>query len=260
MGEQENITIIKPTWPSIPYVHAFTTTKHKNINGARKDDRDLLFKTLGYPSSLKPFLLKQIHSNLTVRLAPYLKGIAADGAITKKADASPNKKRKDETDVITLLTADCLPILIAHKEGKEIAGLHAGWKGLLADIIENALTQCSYPLTDYYVWLGPAISQKAFEIGYEVYLSLRLREAQLGISSNQELFIPSTLSPQAKEEKRMQADLYGLARNRFIHQGVKASQIFGGDFCTFSDVDFFHSYRRDGQGCGHMATFIWLAP
>jgi len=94
-------------------------------------------------------------------------------------------------------------------------------------------------------WLGPAISQPAFEVGDEV------RAAFVTVDAGaHDCFLPN-------ERGRWQADLYALARRRLGAAGVSA--VHGGGLCTFRDSDRFFSYRRDGQ-CGRMATFIHRTP
>ena len=90
-------------------------------------------------------------------------------------------------------------------------------------------------------WMGPAISQPAFEVGAEV------REAFLELDARAETcFEPN-------DQGRWQADLYGLARQQLSAAGVTA--VHGGEWCTYADAERFFSYRRDGQ-CGRMATFV----
>jgi len=55
---------------------------------------------------------------------------------------------------------------------------------------------------------------------------------------------------------RWLADLYKLARLVLARAGIK--QVFGGQYCTWSEADRFFSYRRDGV-TGRMASVIWLA-
>jgi copper oxidase (laccase) domain-containing protein len=92
-------------------------------------------------------------------------------------------------------------------------------------------------------WLGPAISQANFEVGSEV----------------RDVFVAQEPGAAACFERnargRWQADLYGLARQRIAKCGVDA--IYGGNWCTFTDVDRLHSYRRDPD-CGRMVSFILL--
>ena len=92
------------------------------------------------------------------------------------------------------------------------------------------------------VWLGPAISQSAFEVGDEV------REAFIkydGFAADH--FIRN-------DRGRWQADLHGLARQRLLAAGVE--RIFGGEYCTYGDGERFFSHRRDGT-CGRMAALIF---
>jgi hypothetical protein len=91
-------------------------------------------------------------------------------------------------------------------------------------------------------WMGPAISQAAFEVGDDVRACfLATDPAAAG------LFVSNPVG-------RWQADLYGLATLRLRNAGV--NKIYGGGRCTFAESDAFFSYRRDNQ-CGRMASFIF---
>jgi copper oxidase (laccase) domain-containing protein len=92
-------------------------------------------------------------------------------------------------------------------------------------------------------WFGPAISQRAFEVGAEVRAAFVAHNAQAS-----EAFLPGA-------DGKWMADIYLLARQRLHAMGVPRT--YGGELCTYGDAERFFSYRRDGV-TGRMGTFIWL--
>ncbi|HMB72401.1 MAG TPA: peptidoglycan editing factor PgeF, partial [Gammaproteobacteria bacterium] len=144
--------------------------------------------------------------------------------------------------VCCVMTADCLPVVLCDAAGTRVGIAHAGWRGLAAGVIEATIAAMGS--ADLIAWLGPAISQAAYEVGAEV------REACISADAG------AVGSFSANARGRWQADLYALARRRLTRAGI--SRIFGGDFCTFADARRFFSHRREAP-CGRMATMIWLA-
>ena len=138
-------------------------------------------------------------------------------------------------------TADCLPVLFCSTDGARIAAAHAGWRGLAAGVIEATVAKMAHPPSDVLVWMGPAISQPAFEVGDEVKDAFVTHD-----SGAAACFL-------ANERGRWQADLYELARRRLSALGVTG--IFGGGYCTYTDRERFFSYRRDPD-CGRMVSFV----
>ena len=55
------------------------------------------------------------------------------------------------------MTADCLPLLLCADDGSVVGAVHAGWRGLLAGVIEAAIREMGYRAAFYLAWLGPAI-------------------------------------------------------------------------------------------------------
>lgn len=148
-------------------------------------------------------------------------------------------------DICVVCTADCLPVLFCSMDGCEIAAVHGGWRGLAAGIIEETIAAMAAQPRDLIAWLGPAISQPAFEVGAEV------REAFVaGDAAAEAAFV-------ANNRGRWQADLYGLATARLRKLGVSA--VYGGDLCTFADEARFYSYRREGK-TGRMLSFVYRTP
>jgi len=158
----------------------------------------------------------------------------ADAAVTRQ----PGR-------VCAIMTADCLPILLTDRDGTVVGGAHGGWRGLAAGIVEAtvaAFRDRGIVPAHVLAWLGPAIGPAAYEVGGDVAAALREDDA-------------TALA--AGRPGHWHLDLYGLARARLAACGVR--QIYGGEWCTFSDPARFFSYRRDGV-TGRQASLIWLEP
>ena len=190
-------------------------------------NRERLVAVCGLPQ--EPAWLRQIHGSR----------VAIDPAVGMEADASLTGERHV---VCAVMVADCLPVLFCRDDGSQVAAAHAGWRGLASGVLEATLDAFSDSPQSLMVWLGPAISQSAFEVGDEV------REAFIkydGFAADH--FIRN-------DRGRWLADLHGLARQRLAAAGVE--RIFGGEYCTYGDGERFFSHRRDGT-CGRMAALIF---
>lgn len=180
----------------------------------------------------RPAWLKQVHGIDVCR---------ADPSRVCEADASWT----DEAGVAcTIMTADCLPALFCTRDGARVAAAHAGWRGLLDGVLEQTVAALGGAAADVLVWLGPAIGPAAFEVGAEVREAFMAADP-LAVCA----FVPSG------RDGHWLADIYQLARQRLAAAGVES--VYGGGECTFSDVERFYSYRRDGQ-TGRMASLIWI--
>ncbi|MEL7046755.1 MAG: peptidoglycan editing factor PgeF [Pseudomonadota bacterium] len=148
-----------------------------------------------------------------------------------------------------VLTADCLPVLFADRDGTRVAAAHAGWRGLAAGILEAAVQAMGTPPSQLLAWLGPSIGPEAFEVGPEV------REHFLATRPNAvNLADFSACFTARKSSDRYLADLPRLARLRLEALGVSA--VDGARVCTFENAESFFSYRRDGR-TGRMASLIF---
>lgn len=193
----------------------------------------------------EPVWLKQIHG-ATVS-TPSSRNALASGSI--EADALVSNK---PNEVLSILTADCMPVLFASKHGDVIGAAHAGWRGLSGGVLENtiqemlALSPALSP-EDIVAWMGPAIGPSKFEVGDDVLKAF---------SSQGSWILPKAFEPIPGSPGKYLANLYLLAQDRLRSFGIE--QIYGGDFCTFSDSDRFFSYRRDKE-TGRFASLIWIS-
>jgi YfiH family protein len=152
------------------------------------------------------------------------------------------------------MAADCLPVLISDPEGKVIGAAHAGWRGLLGGVLENAVDAMQAKtglgnVGQYLAWLGPAIGPRAFEVGEEVRVAFEAYGKEHCLPVAAEAFMAIDGKP-----GKYWANLYQLARQRLQNKGL--THIYGGEFCTVRDQANFFSHRRDGLS-GRFAAFIW---
>lgn len=224
---------IQPEWPAPTNIYAYTALRASNIShlGEKKINGNLLRELLNLPND--PIWLKQIHSNNIVSAQPENLYCEADASFTNV----PNQ-------VCAVLTADCLPLLICDKQGKEVAAVHAGWRGLANGIIEKTIQTFNAQPHELLVWLGPAIGPNKFEIRKDVY----------DIFTQANPLTNTCFTPLNSEQ--WLANIYQLATLQL--QGLGISQIYGGNFCTHTEADKFFSYRREGNGRGQIVSLIWL--
>lgn len=251
---------IYPYWSAPKNIRAFTTTRIGGVSIAPFDSLNMGSKTGdSYPNVVEnrrriiqseqipsePYWLNQTHSTIVVDISSIklqLPNSMLDQQTIIEADASYTHQAKQ---VSVVLTADCMPVLFCSSKGDEVAAAHAGWRGLCNGILENTVSKFSCAPSDIIVWMGPAISAKKFEVGIEVKKQF---EKVANEASNAFKLINAT-------QQKYLADLYLIAKQRLTALGI--TQIFGGDYCTYTEQDKFYSYRRE-HNTGRMASMIWF--
>lgn len=241
---------IIPDWPIPARVRAAVTTRDgpgvsappfARFNlGLRSGDavdvvqanRGALRQALGLPSA--PRWLQQVHGVQVAQLGPL------PTADEPQADAAVSHL---PGTVLSILTADCLPVLFCATDGSEIGAAHAGWRGLAGGVLEATLAELHAPHGQVLAWLGPCIGSASYEVGEEVRAVFVSHDAAAA-----ECFVPT-------RPGHWWCDLAGLARQRLRAAGVE--RIHGGGFDTFTDARCY-SYRRDGARSGRFASLIWL--
>jgi YfiH family protein len=151
-----------------------------------------------------------------------------------------------------VLTADCLPLLLCSADGNAVAAVHAGWRGLVAGVVEQAVGAFATGGESLLAWLGPAIGPQAFEVGPEVRAAFADAASHGQSAATLACFRPSAARP-----GHYLADLQQLALLRLAALGVH--QVVRDTRCTFSNPAQFFSYRRDGS-TGRMAALILINP
>lgn len=170
--------------------------------------------------------LKQIHSNTVLEAdRPGLIG-EGDALITDKPGI-----------VLSVRTADCLPILIADPVHRAVGAVHSGWRGTVLEILPQTIQTMRERFDsdpkDLVVVVGPGIGGCCFEVGPEV-------AEQFGRSG------------------RTKIDLIETLRRQVGRNGGAPRQFAAADLCTVCRADLFHSYRRDRDAAGRMVSTIGI--
>ncbi|MBL3826239.1 MULTISPECIES: peptidoglycan editing factor PgeF [unclassified Marinobacter] len=243
---------LKPDWSAPHRVRAISTTRVGGVSvrhwnslnlGSHVEDnpkhvqenRRRLAESTGLDSARIGWL-NQVHGTEVVELN------ANNVGQTVKADASFTR---DPGIACAILTADCLPVILADTEGTVVGAAHCGWRSLCGGVIENLVSEMAVAPETLQAWLGPAIGPERFEVGPEVRDAFIKHDPEAAHAFKAEDARPG----------HFMADIYALATLRLNHLGVY--RVTGGGLCTVQDPDRFFSYRRDGQ-TGRMATLVWL--
>lgn len=168
--------------------------------------------------------------------------VAGESQAVPEADAQWTQQRGV---ALTVLTADCLPVLLCDDRASCVAAAHAGWRGLAAGVLQHTLASLPVDSARLQAWIGPAIGARAFEVGEDVL------EAFLGSSIWRREDVLACCS--AGAPGKYWFDMAELARRGLCAEGV---QVRLSGLCTHRDQRFY-SYRRDGE-TGRQASFIML--
>lgn len=150
---------------------------------------------------------------------------------------------------LSIITADCLPIVFSDKSGGKIGIVHAGYKGLLAGIpqrmVEMFLSNGSHA-EDILVGIGPGIGSCCYNVD----------------EKRVELFMktyPFLHNITEKREGKIFLDIKEIAKQLLQKVGVLKEQIEDIALCTSSSLDTFYSHRREAPGHGEFVTMIGIA-
>lgn len=208
------------------------------------------------------FICKQVHSASVVEWQADLASntLEADGVCT------------GEHPPIAVVTADCLPLLIASKNGEKVAAVHGGWKGLQGGIIANAIkrfTDEGIATDQLQVAVGPSIKPCCYEVSREFIA--RFQEDQGHLWRDRQppwsrvqpapLLPPDIAPPAARQAGSAWFDLSGYGVMLLQAAGIRREQIEVSEVCTYCTSLTFASYRRRTHHPQEVKTLIysWIA-
>lgn len=162
---------------------------------------------------------------------------SADVVVVESPEGDAAKADAMVTNVpgvaLSILTADCQPVLFADHIAGVVGAAHAGWRGALDGVLENtidAMVSLGAQRDNIHAVIGPTISQRAYEVGPEF-----LDEFLSTDGGNERFFV------QGKGDRFM-FDLPAFGLHRLRSAGIAQAEWIR--HCTYSDPDRFYSYRR----------------
>jgi hypothetical protein len=232
-----------PLLASAGIPHLFTTRNggrgRRALDLGRLDERESerVARAAGLPGT--PIAsVRQVHGACLLELTSgeLPDGAEADGLVSARTDV-----------LVGVHAADCVPVLLACDGGRRVAAVHAGWRGLVAGVLPEAVrllggARCVAAI-------GPCLSIAFFEVGPEVVEAFA--RAELGDAIRE------------REGARACIDLRLAAELQLARAGVAA--IDSSDRCTYKHSEEFYSYRRDvthgtAARTGRLGAVIAAAP
>lgn len=244
------VKTIRPEWDVPGKLKVYSSTRIGGVSEAPYDslnigssvndkpadvarNRERLVEAIKAPD--EPHWMNQVHGRDVAFIDCYHNRdqiLDADGSFTREAG-----------QVLCVSTADCLPVVLANETGTAVSVIHAGWRGLADGVLNSGLAHFAEE-DQLHAWLGPAIGPTCFEVGTDVLEAF--------ISRNKDT--AAAFKPMGN--KKFMANIYTLARLALNRE--RRVVVSGGDYCTYTQADLFHSYRRDGKASGRMATLAWI--
>ncbi|MBI1822638.1 MAG: peptidoglycan editing factor PgeF [Nitrospirae bacterium] len=191
--------------------------------------------------------VRQVHGKDLLRVRPELiRSLAGSEYVQYPYDGLMT----DEPGlVMTVYSADCLPILLYDPVKRVVAAIHAGWKGTLFNICGAAIEEMEKHFqckpSEIRVTSGPAIQACCFDIKEDVALLFRRADP-----SWEDLIISS--------EDKMRLNLHEINRRQLLKNGVLDSHVAWSEACTFCHADLLPSFRREKGGNRRIISGIGL--
>lgn len=227
---EDSVTVLRSTLLSQVLVpHGFSVRSDGEVNQP-------MVKAIGCEGMLRCWV-RQVHGGCVKQITQTTatEHEDADALMTNEADV-----------VLSVQVADCVPVLMANRTGQAVAAVHAGWRGIIADVIGRSIAGMREAFDmegrDVVAAIGPCIGRDHFEVGDEVADAFD----EAGLSS----------AVIRNHGCKPHIDLVVAATCRLRAAGVPIESIDRSDYCTYRDQELFHSYRRDGEQAGRMVAMI----
>jgi YfiH family protein len=150
---------------------------------------------------------------------------------------------------VSVMSADCVPILLFDKEKNVVAAIHAGWRGTVSGIVGNTISlmksEFNCDASKIMAAIGPSISADIYDVGAEVIAAV---EAIVGTTDG---------IVTHKANGKGMLNLWEANARLLQKSGVMAQHIEVSGICTYKHYDQFFSHRKSPE-TGRFAAGIYL--
>ncbi len=223
-----------------------------HVGDKREDvlqNRSRLARSL-HLSPQKIITSNQVHGTQISRVAQDIKGNATENHFQSAGEC--DGLITDQRDLCLLVfIADCVPVFLFDRRKKVIAVIHAGWKGTIGKITQNAVQQMKSAWgckpQDILCAIGPSIGPCCYQVGPEVIS--RVKKA-----------FPAGERPihSITSDGKGYFNLWQANKIQLLHCQIPDDNIVVADLCTYCHPDIFFSNRREGRATGRFAAGILL--
>jgi YfiH family protein len=228
-----------------PFAELNLSPKWYEQQEAVEQNYDLLARAAGFDRA-RLYRVRQVHGARGVRVegqpVAEVQRTEADFLLTDRPGVT-----------VGVITADCVPVLLADRARPAVAAAHAGWRGLVAGVIEAAVEALQRQLgsrpRNLVAAHGPCIGRCCFEVGPEV-----AEQFDRALPSTPGIVVP----PGELDNPKPHVDLWRAARAVLERAGLPLASIADPPACTMCDEARFFSFRRQGSQVGQHLSFIGL--
>lgn len=277
--QQPLAPLLVPDWNEPWLVHGFSTRTggystvfgghDLNLGMQKHDDRarveknrKAFFAAVGAGRGFTLVTMKQVHSSNIHVLEEKPKALlVGDGAITDRPGL-----------LLSIQTADCVPVLLVDTQRKAVGAFHAGWRGTVKRIVEKGvgMMQMTYGTEpgDIRAAIGPCIQQCCYAVGPEVVDEFHSQfpyaaELFKDIFDDDPvkkkyplLFLTARAPGHGPVGKQPHLDLTEANRRQLVDAGVPEGKIWTSGLCTACNTDRLFSHRKEDGFTGRMMAVV----
>ncbi len=156
---------------------------------------------------------------------------------------------------LTVLVADCVPVLLVDPQRGAAAAVHAGWRGTSVGVVGAAVSAMAEEFggrpDSLIAAIGPSIRPCCYEVGEELVEAFRAAG-----HAESDIARWFTRVPTGDDTTSLRLDVARANHDQLIAAGIDEARIFDCGLCTKTFHETFDSYRADGAAAGRMAAMV----